>query len=291
VPDDQISPELVLVDPELGEQARADLPWAAADVPWAVARPPVPTASAAPARLERPRTGFTIAATLWLFGAVAVAVTLVVELLPDRGPRPSLAPAAARTPAPARPPAPAATPAPSAAPAEPRARKAKPPPAAVQPAAPRPQPPPTARPKPKPKPQSKPKAQSTQPPAAAKPDPQPRQPSPAAAKPKPKPKAQRRPPPAAAAPPAKRRAPPAAVQPARVFAWAPHPGASYYHVVIRRDGRLFYEAWPREARLEIPGRFRFSPGEYTWRVEPGTGARSDKQLGPPIVESSFTIEG
>jgi hypothetical protein len=76
-----------------------------------------------------------------------------------------------------------------------------------------------------------------------------------------------------------------------VFAWAPQAGASYYHVVIRRDGKLFYEAWPREARLEIPARFRFRPGAYTWRVEPGTGPREAKQLGPPIVESSFTIPG
>lgn len=286
--DEQISPELVLIDPELAERARAEMPLAAADVPWAVARLPAASSSGPPARLAPPASGFTIAATLWLFGAIAVAVTLMVELLPDRGPQPSLAPALAR-PAASRP-APVAPPAPPAAPAKPPAPKAHPP-AAARPAAPPPaaQPPPTPKPKPQPKPKPK-----------AKPQPQPRTPPPppAAARPKPKPKPKpvpATPEPGTTPPPPTLRSPPPAprtgFQPARVFAWAPQADASYYHVVIRRDGKLFYEAWPREARLEIPARFRFRPGAYTWRVEPGKGAREAKELGPPIVESSFTIPG
>jgi hypothetical protein len=60
---------------------------------------------------------------------------------------------------------------------------------------------------------------------------------------------------------------------------------------MRRDGKLFYEAWPRAPRLTIPTRLRFGPGRYTWRVEPGTGLRAARRLGPPIVRSRFTISG
>jgi hypothetical protein len=95
------------------------------------------------------------------------------------------------------------------------------------------------------------------------------------------------------APPAPTPPPPPApgFRPARVFAWAPVKDATYYHVVIRKDRKLIYEAWPKEARLAIPGRIQFGPGEYTWRVEPGFGARSDRKLGAAIVESTFTLRG
>jgi hypothetical protein len=305
VTEEQISPELVLVDPELRERARADLPWGPPEVPRA-ARPPAPSTAAPAAGLERPARRLTIATTLWVVGAVSVIVTLALGLLPDRGPRPSLAPALARSPvttAPVSTPAPEPVPPP--APARTRPRSAQPPAAAppspppaaeprVQPPPPSQrgvQPPPAAQPKAKAKPQPKPKAKArarpqSPPPATAQPQPAP--------KPKPTQKPARPSTEPGTAPPTLRSPPPAsrgAYQPARVFAWAPERGASYYHVVIRRDGKVFYEGWPRAARLEVPASHRFRPGKYTWRVEPGRGARAAKRLGAPIVESNFTIPG
>jgi hypothetical protein len=96
-------------------------------------------------------------------------------------------------------------------------------------------------------------------------------------------------------PPPSRPPPPAAAgsegfQPARTFAWAPAPGATYYHVVFRRDGKPFYEGYSREPRLTLPRTVRFAPGAYTWTVRPGSGPRSAGREGAPIVESTFTIQ-
>jgi hypothetical protein len=76
-----------------------------------------------------------------------------------------------------------------------------------------------------------------------------------------------------------------------VFSWPTAAGATYYHVVMLREGKPFYEAWPRAARFEIPARLRFRPGDYTWRVEPGTGPRQARRLGAAIVVSRFTVPG
>jgi hypothetical protein len=299
VTEEQISPELVLVDPELRERARVDLPWGPPPVPR-LARPPAAPTAAPAAGLERPAGRLPIAATLWIFGAVAVIVTLALGLLPDSGPRPSLAPALARSPVTTAPVSTSAPePAAPAAPARTRPRSAQPPaaarrspPAAAEPRAkPPPAPQPKAKPQPTPKGTAKARARpQSPPPATAQPQPAP--------KPTPKPKPARKPAPPrtepGTAPPTLRSPPPAsrgAYQPARVFAWAPERGASYYHVVIRRDGKVFYEGWPRAARLEIPASRRFRPGKYTWRVEPGRGARAAKRLGAPVVESKFTIPG
>lgn len=286
--EEQISPELVLVDPELANRAREEMPWAAADVPWAEATPPasVPP-SAPPAR--QPREGFPMMATLWLFAGLAVAVTLALELLPDRQPRPTLAAAPARTTA--RPVEPSATPPPAPRKQKPRPaapRRTAPPPPAAKPPPPAPKPPPPPAPKPRTQPKPPP------PPPAARPQPAPQPPPRQTTVPRrtqtlPAPVPGKTPP--QPPPPSKPPPPKPGFQPARVFAWAPYKGATYYHVVIRKDGRLFYEAWPREARLAVPGRIKFSPGDYTWRVQPGLGPRSAKRLGPAIVESSFTLRG
>lgn len=79
-------------------------------------------------------------------------------------------------------------------------------------------------------------------------------------------------------------APPA---PRRVFVWPAVTGAEAYAITFARNGNSFYSAVVVEPRLELPDSIRFPPGSYRWVVQPLAGARD---LGPPIVDSNFTIE-
>src|SRR5829696_7321278 len=104
-----ISPELVLVDPELAERARASLPeepWRSF-IPTPRPRPVAPPPAVVPAEPAEPGRRRPLRA---LVGAAAVAAVLAFGLVPSPGARPTLepmtAPPAARRPAaapPARP--------------------------------------------------------------------------------------------------------------------------------------------------------------------------------------------
>jgi Bacterial regulatory proteins, lacI family len=82
---------------------------------------------------------------------------------------------------------------------------------------------------------------------------------------------------------------PAGFEPTRNWAWAPVDGADYYDVVFTRAGTTFYRASPTQPRLALPASVVFRPGPYRWVVRPGFGARSAKRLGPPVVDSPFTV--
>lgn len=77
--------------------------------------------------------------------------------------------------------------------------------------------------------------------------------------------------------------------PARTFAWAPDPQASWYDVRFLVDGRRFYRAVTTEARVELPENVAFTEGTYRWVVRPGRGPRAANRLGDPIVDSTFTV--
>lgn len=91
----EISPELVLIDPELGPEARARL----SDRPWEdflpPPRPPQLVAAPAPEGYRRRTVTVTlripVAATLWAVGMLAVLATLAFGLVPGGGQRPTLA--------------------------------------------------------------------------------------------------------------------------------------------------------------------------------------------------------
>ena len=84
-------------------------------------------------------------------------------------------------------------------------------------------------------------------------------------------------------------APAAGFKPTRNWAWAPVEGADYYDVVFTWSGRTFYRASPTEPRLTLPSTVVFRPGAYRWVVRPGFGARGARNLGPPVVDSPFTV--
>jgi hypothetical protein len=91
--------------------------------------------------------------------------------------------------------------------------------------------------------------------------------------------------------PARKRSTPAApsFKPTRNWAWAPVADADYYSVQFTRGGKAFFEATPTEPRLTLPDKVVFVPGAYRWVVRPGFGRKPTNRLGPPVVNSGFTV--
>ena len=86
-------------------------------------------------------------------------------------------------------------------------------------------------------------------------------------------------------------------QPApQTFVWLPVADADYYNVRFFRGRSQVLEAWPKRPRITIAGtwlykgrEFRFAPGAYLWTVRPGFGKRGRRNLGPPIVRSTWSF--
>jgi hypothetical protein len=83
---------------------------------------------------------------------------------------------------------------------------------------------------------------------------------------------------------------------AQTFVWVPVPKATHYNVLFFRGRKKIYQAWPTKPRLQVPlrgvlngRRFAFVPGRYTWRVQPGFGPRSQRKYGQPIVVSTWRV--
>lgn len=107
-----------------------------------------------------------------------------------------------------------------------------------------------------------------------------------------------------ASPPARRQqSPPPKVPPpqqpfaTRTFVWPSVSGARFYRVEFFRRRSKVFEASPTKTRLELPlrwsfrgRRFRLTPGTYRWEVRPAFGSRSRPRLGPPITQSTWLAE-
>jgi hypothetical protein len=99
-----------------------------------------------------------------------------------------------------------------------------------------------------------------------------------------------------AAPPPKRPQPvPPSEFPTRVFVWPAVSRATFYKVEFFRRGRRIFEASPTMPRIELPlrwvfrgRRFRLTPATYRWEVRAAFGPRSRPRYGPPITRSTWT---
>jgi hypothetical protein len=92
-------------------------------------------------------------------------------------------------------------------------------------------------------------------------------------------------------------APGASVKRAPRLQWAAVRGATYYNVLLVRNGTIF-SAWPKGTSLKLPRswlyhgkRFRLHRGVYRWYVWPGFGARSASKYGGMVGRSSFFFAG
>lgn len=82
----------------------------------------------------------------------------------------------------------------------------------------------------------------------------------------------------------------------QLFVWVPSRGARYYHVRFFKDKRTVFEAWPTDPRVTVPlrgtfrgQRFAFTSGRYRWTVRPAFGPRGP--YGEPIVRSIWVVRG
>lgn len=107
--------------------------------------------------------------------------------------------------------------------------------------------------------------------------------------PRPAPHLRRPPAPSTEAAPAPVATPEPVFEEVRTFAWAPAPRTSYYEIRFFRDERQVFLSRSTDSRLELPAEFELTPGIYRWIVRPGYGARAERRLGTPIVDSTFTV--
>jgi hypothetical protein len=245
-----VSPELVLVDPDLATRARAALP----DHPWPA---PVPIQPTPP---PQPTSRAPFGAGFWLTGLALLLAVAGLTLISTND-RPTFA-------------------------AEVGSGEGRVPAAGTTPTIESEQSAPTpAQPTPPP-------AQPTPPPA--QPTPPPAQPTPPPAQPTPPPSARPR---TKTNSSSTRRSSPRRVprrrgfRPARVFSWPPRAGAAFYQVVFLRNSKPFYRAHPTTPRVEIPRGVRFTTGIYRWTVRPAVASDRGVQLGLPIVDSTFKVNG
>ena len=255
-----VSPELVLVDPELAPRARAALP----ERPW---WEPVPVRPRRPEPVEPPRPklvaveppapperrrrrALTFTVRIPVVGLVLVLLlaaafaAIELGLFRSDDQRPHLA--AART-------ASAAVPRTTTPATTTTARPANPPG--------------------KPKPTTTTRKALTPPPTTTQAQPKPKP----AAKPKPKPRAK-----------PKRRVRRGPV-PAREYAWRSFAGALFYQATLMRNGRSIYQARTVQPHVRLPASIRFTPGSYRFVVRPGVVGDAGVQYGTPILEKRYQV--
>jgi hypothetical protein len=94
--------------------------------------------------------------------------------------------------------------------------------------------------------------------------------------------------------PVPRRA--AAAVPARIFVWPPVPHARFYDIQFFRNGRRILRAAPTAPRFRLRLKWSFrgrslelKPGTYVWVVRPVTGSGRDLRVGKPITHASWVL--
>jgi len=79
-------------------------------------------------------------------------------------------------------------------------------------------------------------------------------------------------------------------------AWDPVPDATYYNLVLWRDGKRVLDLWPTSSHAVVPNNWsrdgvegRLLPGRYLWFVYPGLGAKASQQYGKLAGNGSFVV--
>jgi hypothetical protein len=74
-----------------------------------------------------------------------------------------------------------------------------------------------------------------------------------------------------------------------VLQWASVSDARYYNVQVFQGGRRVMNAWPTQARLQVPPSALNQGRWYVWVVWPGFGPRSARTYGAPAGRSIFGV--
>jgi hypothetical protein len=70
--------------------------------------------------------------------------------------------------------------------------------------------------------------------------------------------------------------------------WKRVPGATYYNVIIWRDGKRVLDYWPHRAVVRVP-RATLRPGQYMWFVYPGFGSERARRFGELAKRGTFSL--
>jgi hypothetical protein len=89
----------------------------------------------------------------------------------------------------------------------------------------------------------------------------------------------------------------ALVSAARTLHWNRVAGATYYDVVLWRDGARVLDLWPNSPTISLPtmpvnhgSKGRLAPGRYLWFVYPGFGAKSARHYGALASSGVLVIQ-
>jgi hypothetical protein len=82
----------------------------------------------------------------------------------------------------------------------------------------------------------------------------------------------------------------------QTVAWEPVRDATYYNLVLWRDGERVLDLWPASSRAVVPRNWSRNgvqglllPGRYQWFVYPGFGAKASQQYGTLAGNGSFVV--
>ena len=70
--------------------------------------------------------------------------------------------------------------------------------------------------------------------------------------------------------------------------WARVPGATYYNVILWRNGARVLDFWPHRATVRVP-RAKLQPGTYLWFVYPGFGSERARRFGELAKRGKFSL--
>lgn len=87
---------------------------------------------------------------------------------------------------------------------------------------------------------------------------------------------------------------PVAVSREIVLEWPSVEDASFYDVVLWRDGRRVLDLWPETNRIDVlkavdRAGSRLASGRYQWFAFAGFGSRDDVRFGKPLANGSFRV--
>jgi hypothetical protein len=79
--------------------------------------------------------------------------------------------------------------------------------------------------------------------------------------------------------------------------WNAVAGATYYNLVLWRDGKRVLDLWPTSPRVAVPtasvnhgSQARLSPGRYLWFVYPGFGAKPARNYGALVGTGVLVVQ-
>lgn len=70
--------------------------------------------------------------------------------------------------------------------------------------------------------------------------------------------------------------------------WKRVPRATYYNVIIWRDGERVLDYWPHRAVVRVP-REKLQSGAYLWFVYPGFGSERARRFGELAKSGAFSL--